>query len=187
MAVGDAHVFPGFLTPVLTQLFFPKPPTTFLTCFCRGERRKYAGKKSCLNRGIELTTTRSWVRHAHHWATRVGLEHFLRISSCLYSAKSPHSPEPCLGTDHNFANNIWKGSPKEHSCEIILKSDQRFQRRFFMNFFFMSILCKNPPFTRAMFMDRSKFHEQFLIRVTQGTFLWNYFKIGPADSEKKIF
>ena len=37
MAVGDAYVFPGFLTPVLTQLFFQKPPTTFLTCFCRGE------------------------------------------------------------------------------------------------------------------------------------------------------
>ena len=51
MAVGGAYVFPGFLTPVLTQLFFPKPPTTFLTCFCRGERRKYAGKKSRLNRG----------------------------------------------------------------------------------------------------------------------------------------
>ena len=51
MAVGDAYVFPGFLTPVLTQLFFPKPPTTFLTCFCRGERRKYARKKSRLTRG----------------------------------------------------------------------------------------------------------------------------------------
>ena len=51
MAVDDAYVFPGFLTPVVTQLFFPKPPTTFLTCFCRGERRKYAGKKSRLNRG----------------------------------------------------------------------------------------------------------------------------------------
>ena len=51
MAVGDAYVFPGFLTPVLTLLFFPKPPTTFLTCFCRGERRKYAGKKGRLNRG----------------------------------------------------------------------------------------------------------------------------------------
>ena len=25
MAVGDAHMFPGFLTPVLTQLSFPKP------------------------------------------------------------------------------------------------------------------------------------------------------------------
>ena len=50
MAVCDARVFPGFLTPVLTQLFFPKPPTTFLTCFCRGERRKYSGKKVRLNR-----------------------------------------------------------------------------------------------------------------------------------------
>ena len=45
------HVFPGFLTPVLTQLSFPKPPTSFLTCFSRGERQKYAGKKVCLNRG----------------------------------------------------------------------------------------------------------------------------------------
>ena len=44
-------MFPDFLTPVLTQLFFPKPPTTFLTCFCRDERRKYARKKSRLNRG----------------------------------------------------------------------------------------------------------------------------------------
>ena len=53
MAVGDAHVFPGFLTTVLTQLFFPKPPTTFPTCFCRGERRKYAGKVH-LDRGLNL-------------------------------------------------------------------------------------------------------------------------------------
>ena len=51
MAVSDAHVFPGFLTPVLTQLFFPKPPTTFLTCLCRGERQIYARKKGRLNRG----------------------------------------------------------------------------------------------------------------------------------------
>ena len=60
---------------------------------------------------------------------------FLRISSCTYSARSLHSPEPCSWTDQNFANNLWKGSPKEHSCEIILKSDQCFQRsRFFKNF-----------------------------------------------------
>ena len=38
-----------------------------------------------------------------------------------------------------------------------------------------------------MFLGRSKFCEQFLKRVTQGTFLWYYFKIGPAVSEKKIF
>ena len=50
MAVGDAYVFPGFLTPALTQLFFPKPQTTFLTCFRRGEKRKIP-KKVPLNRG----------------------------------------------------------------------------------------------------------------------------------------
>ena len=49
MVVGDEHVLPGFLTTVLTQLFFPRPPTTFLTCFFKGERRKYAGKKVRLN------------------------------------------------------------------------------------------------------------------------------------------
>ena len=51
MAVGVVYVFSGFLTAVLTQLFFPKPPTIFLTYFCRGGRRKHAGKKSRLNRG----------------------------------------------------------------------------------------------------------------------------------------
>ena len=44
MAVGDAYVFPGFLTPVLTQLFFRKPLTTFLTYF-------FPRKKSRLDRG----------------------------------------------------------------------------------------------------------------------------------------
>ena len=57
MTVGDAHVFPGFLTPVLTQLFFPKLPSTFLTCFCRGERRQKRGKESSPQMGINLTTT----------------------------------------------------------------------------------------------------------------------------------
>ena len=69
-----------------------------------------------------------------------GEEDFLRISPCPYSARSPHSPEPCLWTDQNFANSFWKGSPKEHSCEIILKSDQWFlRRRFFKNYLKNSI------------------------------------------------
>ena len=51
MAVSDTHVFPDFLTPALTELFFPKPTTTFVTCFCRVERQKYSGKKVHLNRG----------------------------------------------------------------------------------------------------------------------------------------
>ena len=51
MAVVDAHVFPSFLTPVLTQFLFSKLPTTSRPCFCRAERRKYAGKKVRLNWG----------------------------------------------------------------------------------------------------------------------------------------
>ena len=35
-----------------------------------------------------------------------GEEDFLRFSSCPYSARSPHSPEPCLQTDQNFANTF---------------------------------------------------------------------------------
>ena len=49
MAVGDAHVFPGYPTPVLNTNFLSKSPTTFLTCSSRGEKRKYAGKKFRLN------------------------------------------------------------------------------------------------------------------------------------------
>ena len=105
----------------------------------------------------------------------------LRISSYLYSAKSSQTPEPCLLTDQNFANTFWKGSPKEQSCEIISKYDQQFQRRWFFKNFFMSVECKKLPFTRAMLMDRSKFCEQILKRVTQLTFLCDYFKIGPAE------
>ena len=33
-------------------------------------------------------------------------EDFLRIPSFLYSASSPHSPEPHFSTDQNFTNNF---------------------------------------------------------------------------------
>ena len=33
-----------------------------------------------------------------------GEEDFLRISSCPNSARSPHSPQPCLWMDQNFFN-----------------------------------------------------------------------------------
>ena len=38
---------------------------------------KIRRKESSPQLGIEFTTTRSWVWHAHHWATRAG--HWLRI------------------------------------------------------------------------------------------------------------
>ena len=65
MAVGDAYVFPGFFTLVLTQLFFSKPPTTFLTCFCRGEGRKYARGRQCnsLNLYFNPFQNKPWFLH----------------------------------------------------------------------------------------------------------------------------
>ena len=79
------------------------------------------------------------VKLFQNWTSGFEEEDLLRISSCPYSARSPHSAEPCLWTDQNFANNIWKGSPKEHSCEFFSKSDQQFRRRRFYKNFFMSI------------------------------------------------
>ena len=68
-------------------------------------------------------------------------EDFLKSFLCLYSASSPHSPEPCLLTDQNFARQFCKGSPKEHSNEIISKSDHPFpRRRFFLEFLHVSIM-----------------------------------------------
>ena len=90
MAVGDAYVFPGFLTPVLTQLFFPKPPTTFLTCFCRGERRKYAGKKSRLNRLWRFVTSN--FLYARCFVTGIILSSFFKtkIDKVKYMAGVSH-------------------------------------------------------------------------------------------------
>ena len=52
MAVGDAHVFPGFLTPVLTQLFSHRLLFSHAAAEVRGvnkPERKFAST------GIELT------------------------------------------------------------------------------------------------------------------------------------
>ena len=49
MAVGDAHVFPGFLTPVLIQLFFQSHRSLFSHASeVRG--KTYGGKKVRFNR-----------------------------------------------------------------------------------------------------------------------------------------
>ena len=84
MAVCDAHMFPGYLTTVLTQLFFPKPPTTFLTCFCRGERRKYAGKKSRLHRG---SNSQPLDHESHTLTTELPVRGFLKIWAVTYNSE----------------------------------------------------------------------------------------------------
>ena len=50
MAVGEAHVFPGFLTPVLTKLFFLKPLPTFSHASA-GVRGEYKPEKKFASTG----------------------------------------------------------------------------------------------------------------------------------------
>ena len=110
-----------------------------------------------------------------------GEEDFLRISSCPYSARRPHSPEPYFWADQNFANNFWKGSPKEHSCEIISKSgpavsEEKIFKELLKKFNFVAMATR--------IFDGIKFCEQLLKRTSQGTFLQSLVQIGPAVWEK---
>ena len=43
---------------------------------------------------------------------------------------------------------------------------------------------REAPIHQSHVFGQIKISQQFLKRVTQGTFLWNYFKIWPAVSEK---
>ena len=74
-------------------------------------------------------------------------------------------------------SNFGRQSPKEHSCEIISKSVKRFSRKSI--FLFIALA--------AILFNVAEFFEQFWKRVTQETFLCNYFKIHLLVREKKSF
>ena len=69
---------------------------------------------------------------------------FLRISSCLYSAKNPHSPEPCLLTDQYFANNISKGHPRNISVKLSQNLTSGFGEEDFLKFLHVHIEQEAP-------------------------------------------
>ena len=58
------HTFPGFLTPVLTQISFQSHRLLFshASAEVRGENKP---ERISPQPGLELTTTRSQVQHAH--------------------------------------------------------------------------------------------------------------------------
>ena len=109
------HVFPGFLAPVLTQLFFPKPPTTFLTCFCRGKRRKYVGKKVRLNQGSNSQPPGHESDKCNteplRWGQKIlesGGKHFGKRKNCSIQAISPF---PTV-----FSKDLYCRHVKTRSC-----------------------------------------------------------------------
>ena len=77
-----------------------------------------------------------------------------------------------------------KGSPKEHSFEIISKSDLQFQRRRFLNnnlkkFHFVTVA--------TTVFDGINFCEQLLKTTSEGTILPSLVQIGPVVWEEKLF
>ena len=69
MAIGDAYVFPGFLTPVLTQLFLPESHRLLFShasTEVRGENtleRKVASTRDRTHSHQVLSPTRSPLSH----------------------------------------------------------------------------------------------------------------------------
>ena len=84
-----------------------------------------------------------------------------------------------------FCKQFLKRSPKEHSCEIISKSDHAALsgKKSFKEFFRKFHLVAMP--TRGF--DGIKFCEQFLKRTFHGKFLPCLVEIGPAVWKEKMF
>ena len=76
-------------------------------------------------------------------------------------------------------NNFWKGSPKEHSCEIISKSDQRFQRRRFLKNCFKNSI--SLPWQPEFLMESNSANNFY-----RGPPKENSCQIGPAVWEEKM-
>ena len=87
MAVGDAHVLPGFHTSVLLQLFFPKPRLLFshTSAEARGENtlaRKFTSTGDQTHNNQAMSPTHSPLNHPggacffikYHKADAVGKE-----------------------------------------------------------------------------------------------------------------
>ena len=77
-------------------------------------------------------------------------------------------------------SNFDRQSPKEHSCETISKSVHDLAEEVVKSLFLFIALA-------AILFNVAEFFEQFWKRVTQETFLYNYFKIHLLVQEKKSF
>ena len=97
-------------------------------------------------------------------------------------------------TNHGGLNNLVRGSPKEHICQIILKSVQRFLTRrfvvvvfffffffffffccffFFLFFCFVLFVCFLLLFFFVRILQGFQIFEQLLVSIIQGSFLCN--------------
>ena len=91
---------------------------------------------------------------------------FLKFYYTSYSENNPRPRWPCFLSDQNFFKESKRGSPKEHSCQIIMKSNEPFYRRRFFKFTICHIVETSPSHGGHVFC-----------RSTQGTFMPYYIEI----------
>ena len=150
--------------------FFKKDSVNSLISICFSDLKDQKLPISAIKTQIDNNRSKILLaRRAHKWSRRLACSNYGSNRAIWMSAN----------VKTRFLWNYFKIWPMVSENKIFLHYTD-------MNFF-MSVKCKKPPFTRAMFMEGSKFLEQFLKRVTKGTFLWNYFKIWPAVSEKIFY
>ena len=77
-----------------------------------------------------------------------------------YSGNKPRPWQPCFFQDQKFFKESWKGPPKEHSCQIILKSIEPFWRRRFLKFYYMPYSENKPRPQRPCFLSDQNFFKE---------------------------
>ena len=88
-----------------------------------------------------------------------GEEDFLRISSCPYSARSPHSPEPCLWTDQNFANIFEKGHQRNIPVKLFQNLTSSFVEEDFLRISSCPYLVQEAQIHQSHVFGRIKFRK----------------------------
>ena len=105
---------------------------------------------------------------------------FLRISSCPYSARSPHSPEPCSWMDQNFTLFL-----KRVTQETFLWNFSKIGPEVPKEKIFKELLKNSILFLwQAEFLMETNSVNNFLKRTSQGTFLASLVQTGQAVWEK---
>ena len=100
----------------------------------------------------------------------------IRNKNCLW--------RPCLLTDRDEMNNIYRGPSKDASYQVLIHLAKRFLEEMI---FQKSINQKQELSVVAMFVNGSELNEQSLWRIFQGCFLPCFDSFGQAVSEEKIF
>ena len=76
-----------------------------------------------------------------------------------HSGNKPRQQQPCFLPDQNFFKESRIGPPKEHSCQIIMKSIEPFWRRF-LKFYDTSYSENNPRPRQPCFLSDQNFFKE---------------------------